>query len=257
MKTIASIVLLLAVALALVAAGAGCSKTDETESAPSPSASPSSGAPSSPAPSTGAAETDSGSGAATAAPATPSGAAPAQTDTQQEKKTMAKQYSAPPPMKIDPSKTYTATIDTTAGTMTAELWPKIAPQTVNSFVFLAREGFYDGVIFHRVIPGFMIQGGDPTGTGTGGPGYRLKQEFNDTKHDKGILSMARTADPNSAGSQFFVMHGRSPHLDNQYTAFGKVTQGLDVIDKIANAPTGAQDRPRDPTKINKITVEEK
>jgi len=170
---------------------------------------------------------------------------------------MAKQYSAPPPMKIDPNKTYTATIETTAGTMTAELWPKIAPQTVNSFVFLAREGYYEGVIFHRVIPGFMIQGGDPTGTGTGGPGYRLKAEFNDTKHDRGILSMARTADPNSAGSQFFVMHARSPHLDNQYTAFGKVTQGLEVIDKIANAPTGANDRPRDPTKITKITIEEK
>jgi len=170
---------------------------------------------------------------------------------------MAKQYSAPPPMKIDPNKTYIATIDTTAGTMVAELWPKIAPQTVNSFVFLSREGYYDGVIFHRVIPGFMIQGGDPTGTGTGGPGYRLKAEFNDTKHDRGILSMARTNDPNSAGSQFFVMHGRSPHLDNQYTAFGKVNQGLEVIDKIANAPTGANDRPRDPTKINKITIEEK
>ncbi|MEA2735800.1 MAG: peptidyl-prolyl cis-trans isomerase, partial [Humisphaera sp.] len=170
---------------------------------------------------------------------------------------MAKQYSAPPAMKVDPTKTYTATIDTTAGTMVAELWPKLAPQTVNSFVFLARDGYYEGVIFHRVIPGFMIQGGDPTGTGTGGPGYRVKAEFNDTKHDRGILSMARTADPNSAGSQFFIMHARSPHLDNQYTAFGKVTQGLEVIDKIVNAPTGANDRPRDPTKINKITIEEK
>ena len=170
---------------------------------------------------------------------------------------MAKSYNALPPMTIDPNKTYTATIDTTAGEIKLELYPKDAPIHVNSFVFLARDGYYNDVIFHRVIPGFMIQGGDPTGTGTGGPGYRLKAEFNDTKHDKGILSMARTSDPNSAGSQFFVMHGRSPHLDNQYTAFGKVTQGLEVIDKIANAPTGAQDRPRDPTKINKITIEEK
>ena len=172
---------------------------------------------------------------------------------------MAKQYSAPPPMKIDPNKTYTATIDTTAGTMTAELWPKIAPQTVNSFVFLSREGFYDGVIFHRVIPGFMIQGGDPTGTGTGGPGYRLKQEFNDTKHDKGILSMARTQDPNSAGSQFFVMHGRSPHLDNQYTAFGQTAddESLAVVRKIGAVKTGGQDRPVQEVKINRARVEEK
>jgi cyclophilin family peptidyl-prolyl cis-trans isomerase len=169
---------------------------------------------------------------------------------------MPKQYSAPADQKIDPNKTYTATIDTSAGAMTAELWPKIAPQTVNAFVFLAREGFYEGVIFHRVIPGFMIQGGDPTGTGTGGPGYKLKAEFNDRKHERGVLSMARTNDPNSAGSQFFVMHAAAPHLDRQYTAFGKVTSGEDVIDKIANAPRGAQDRPRDPAKINKITIQE-
>ncbi len=170
---------------------------------------------------------------------------------------MAKQYSAPPAMKIDPNKTYTATIETSAGTMTAELWPKIAPQTVNSFVFLAREGYYDGVIFHRVIPGFMIQGGDPTGTGTGGPGYKLKAEFNPTKHTRGVLSMARTNDPNSAGSQFFVMHDTATHLDNKYTVFGKVTQGLEVIDKIANAPRDSSDRPRNPTTIKTIKIEEK
>ncbi len=169
---------------------------------------------------------------------------------------MAKQYASPPPMTIDAKKTYTATIETTEGTMTAELYPKIAPQTVNAFVFLAKDGFYEGVIFHRVIPGFMIQGGDPTGTGTGGPGYRLKAEFNDIKHDRGVLSMARTSDPNSAGSQFFVMHAKSPHLDNQYTAFGKVTTGLDVVDKIANAPKGAQDRPHKPAQIKKITIAE-
>ncbi len=168
-----------------------------------------------------------------------------------------KKYDKPGDMKINPAKTYTATLDTDAGTMTAELYPKIAPQTVNSFVFLAREGFYDGVIFHRVIPGFMIQGGDPTGTGTGGPGYSVKAEFNETKHDRGILSMARSRDPNSAGSQFFVMHARSPHLDNEYTAFGKVTTGLDVIDKIVNSPRNEDDRPNTPTKIKTIKIEEK
>jgi cyclophilin family peptidyl-prolyl cis-trans isomerase len=170
---------------------------------------------------------------------------------------MAKQYSAPADQKIDADKTYTATIETSEGTITAELYPKIAPQTVNAFVFLAREGFYEGVIFHRIIPGFMIQGGDPTGTGTGGPGYKLKAEFNDMKHDKGVLSMARTNDPNSAGSQFFVMHDRAPHLDRQYTAFGKATSGLDVIDKIALAPRNAQDRPNKPASIRKITIAEK
>jgi cyclophilin family peptidyl-prolyl cis-trans isomerase len=169
---------------------------------------------------------------------------------------MAKQYASEPAMTIDPNKNYTATIETDAGTMTAELYPKIAPKTVNAFVFLAREGYYEGVIFHRVIPGFMIQGGDPTGTGTGGPGYKLKAEFNDIKHERGVLSMARTNDPNSAGSQFFVMHANSPHLDHQYTAFGRVTSGQDVIDKIANAPKGAQDRPKNPTKIKKITIAE-
>jgi peptidyl-prolyl cis-trans isomerase B (cyclophilin B) len=174
-----------------------------------------------------------------------------------EDKKERKQYDKPPEMKIDPAKTYTATIETDAGTMVAELYPKVAPNTVNSFVFLAREGFYEGVIFHRVIPGFMIQGGDPTGTGEGGPGYELKAEFNDTKHDRGILSMARTADPDSAGSQFFVMHGRAPHLDNQYTAFGKVTKGLETIDKIVSAPKDANDRPTNPVKIKKITIEEK
>ncbi len=168
-----------------------------------------------------------------------------------------KKYDKPGDMKIDPAKTYTATIETDAGTMVAELYPKLAPQTVNSFVFLAREKFYDGVIFHRVIPGFMIQGGDPTGTGGSGPGYKLPAEFNDRKHDRGILSMARTSDPNSAGSQFFVMHARSPHLDNQYSVFGKVTEGLETIDKIVNAPTGANDRPTNPVKIKTITIDEK
>ena len=168
-----------------------------------------------------------------------------------------KQYDKPGDMKIDPKKTYTATIDTTEGKVVAQLFPDKAPQTVNSFVFLAKEKFYDGVPFHRVIKDFMIQGGDPTGTGTGSPGYRLKAEFNDTKHDKGILSMARAQDPDSAGSQFFIMHGRSPHLDGKYTAFGKVTEGLDVVDKIATTETGAGDRPVKPISIKTVTIEEK
>ncbi len=150
---------------------------------------------------------------------------------------MPKTYDAPPAMAIDPAKKYTAVLDTSRGKITVELFPKDAPKTVNSFVFLAKEHFYDGVPFHRIIKGFMIQGGDPTGTGTGGPGYNLKAEFNDTKHVKGILSMARAQDPDSAGSQFFIMHGTSPHLDNKYTVFGKVTEGLDVVDKIATART--------------------
>src|SRR5437762_14194062 len=159
-------------------------------------------------------------------------------------------------MTIDPDKAYTGTIETTGGKIEFELYPKAAPLHVNSFVFLSREGFYNGVIFHRVIPGFMIQGGDPTGTGSGGPGYQLPAEFNPRKHVRGVLSAARTSDPNSAGSQFFIMHADSPHLDNQYTAFGKVTSGLEVVDKIASAPKGANDRPKNPPAIRKITIEE-
>ena len=125
--------------------------------------------------------------------------------------------------------------------MKAELYPQIAPNTVNNFISLIQKGYYDGVIFHRVIPGFMIQGGDPQGTGTGGPGYCIPGEFshngfsNDLKHSKGVLSMARTMVPDSAGSQFFIMHETSPHLDGDYAAFGQVIEGLDVIDAIANA----------------------
>ncbi|HET6250299.1 MAG TPA: peptidylprolyl isomerase [Tepidisphaeraceae bacterium] len=170
---------------------------------------------------------------------------------------MAKKYSAAPPMTIDKNKVYTASIDTTEGTINLELYPKDAPQHVNSWLFLAKDGYYDGVIFHRVIPGFMIQGGDPTGTGTGGPGYTIPAEFNNTRHVRGVLSMARTSDPNSAGSQFFLMHEDSFFLDRQYTAFGKITSGIEVVDKIANAPKDGSDRPHKPAKINKITVGEK
>ena len=170
---------------------------------------------------------------------------------------MAKKYSAKPKMTIDKNKQYIATMDTTEGTITIELFPKEAPEHVNSFVFLSREGFYDGVIFHRVIPGFMIQGGDPDGSGMGGPGYKVPAEFGSRKHIRGVLSAARSSDPNSAGSQFFLMHAVSPHLDGQYTAYGQITSGLEVVDKIAKLPTGSNDRPKNPPKINGITIEEK
>ena len=149
------------------------------------------------------------------------------------------------------------------GVFKAELYPEIAPNTVNNFVSLVSKGFYDGLIFHRVISGFMIQGGDPKGSGSGGPGYCIKGEFsangfkNDLKHEKGVLSMARTMAPNSAGSQFFVMHEFSPHLDGQYAAFGKVIEGIDVVDKIASVRTDFNDRPRKTInniyKVNKTT----
>ena len=143
----------------------------------------------------------------------------------------------------------------------AELYPDVAPNTVANFVTLVRKGFYNGLIFHRVIPGFMIQGGDPTGTGMGGPGYRIVGEFrlngvkNDLKHTRGVLSMARSMHPDSAGSQFFIMHEAAPHLDGQYAAFGKVIEGMDAVDAIANTETGAQDRPIREQKIKSATVE--
>lgn len=166
-----------------------------------------------------------------------------------------KQYASPPPMTIDPAKGYTATIDTSAGIMTAELFPGDAPATVNNFVFLANDGYYDGVIFHRVIPGFMIQGGDPTGTGRGGPGYKFDDEPVSRPYSRGTLAMAN-AGPNTNGSQFFVMHADYP-LPPQYTIFGKLTRGEEVVDSIATAPKGAQDRPDEPVTINSITIEER
>ncbi|MBO4890881.1 MAG: peptidylprolyl isomerase [Lachnospiraceae bacterium] len=146
-------------------------------------------------------------------------------------------------------------------TFKAELYPDIAPQSVNNFVSLIKKGFYDGLIFHRVIPGFMIQGGDPEGTGMGGPGYSIKGEFasngfkNDLKHTKGVLSMARSMVPDSAGSQFFIMHETSPHLDGDYAAFGKITEGQDVVDAIATVDTDYSDRPRTPQVMKTVTVE--
>lgn len=143
----------------------------------------------------------------------------------------------------------------------AELLPNIAPNTVNNFISLINKGFYDGVIFHRVIPGFMIQGGDPEGTGMGGPGYSIAGEFtgngftNNLKHERGVLSMARTMMPNSAGSQFFIMHQNSPHLDGQYASFGRVIEGMDVVDEIANTSTNRADKPLEDQKMAKVTVE--
>jgi peptidyl-prolyl cis-trans isomerase B (cyclophilin B) len=145
----------------------------------------------------------------------------------------------------------TAVIKTTEGEMVIEFWPDVAPKTVENFKALANKGFYDGTCFHRVIKDFMIQGGDPltknpneeSSWGTGGPGHRLKAEFNDRHHDRGVVSMARSNDPDSAGSQFFICHGNPRFLDRQYTAFGKLIKGDEVLEKIATTPTGRQDRP--------------
>ena len=146
--------------------------------------------------------------------------------------------------------------------MKAELYPEVAPNTVNNFISLVKKGFYDGLIFHRVIRGFMIQGGCPQGTGMGGPGYSIKGEFsqngfkNDLKHTEGVLSMARSMMPNSAGSQFFIMHKDAPHLDGAYAAFGKVTEGMDVVNKIAEVATDYSDKPLEPQVMKTVTVEE-
>lgn len=143
----------------------------------------------------------------------------------------------------------------------AELYPNVAPNTVNNFISLVSKGFYDGICFHRVIEGFMIQGGDPLGNGTGGPGYSIKGEFasngfkNDLKHSRGVLSMARAMNPNSAGSQFFIMHEDAPYLDGQYASFGKVIEGIEVVDEIATTKTDYSDRPYDDVIMKKVTVE--
>ncbi|MGN0497906.1 MAG: peptidylprolyl isomerase [Acutalibacteraceae bacterium] len=146
-------------------------------------------------------------------------------------------------------------------TFKAELYPEIAPNTVNNFLSLVNKGFYNGLTFHRVIYGFMIQGGCPKGTGTGGPGYSIKGEFssngfkNDLKHTEGVLSMARSMMPNSAGSQFFIMHKNAPHLDGQYAAFGKITEGMEVVNEIAECDTDYADKPLDPQVIKSVTAE--
>lgn len=146
------------------------------------------------------------------------------------------------------------------GIITAELYPDVAPQSVYNFISLANSGFYDGLIFHRVIPGFMIQGGCPEGTGMGGPGWHIKGEFlqngvvNPIKHTRGVISMARAMDPNSAGSQFFIMHQDAPHLDGQYAAFGHVVSGMDAVDEIAAVATDWNDKPRTPVVMEKVEV---
>ncbi|TVL99290.1 MAG: peptidylprolyl isomerase [Candidatus Brocadia sp. WS118] len=157
-----------------------------------------------------------------------------------------KQWSSPPAMQIDPKKTYHATIETNRGTISIEFYPKNAPITVNNFVFLAKEGFYDGVSFHRVISDFMIQGGDPTGTGRGGPGYKFEDETkgNPLTHETGVISMAN-AGPNTNGSQFFITHSPQPHLNGKHTVFGKVVAGQDVVNAIRQGDT-----------ITKITIRE-
>ena len=168
---------------------------------------------------------------------------------------MAKQWNSPPAMQIDPKKKYKAHMETEKGTMVFELFADKAPKTVNNFVFLSREGFYDGVMFHRVINNFMAQGGDPTGRGTGGPGYRFSDEFHPSlKHDKrGILSMAN-AGPNTNGSQFFITHGPTPHLDNRHAVFGQVVDGLDVLMSIPERDPGNVNAPA--VRIKQITIEE-
>jgi len=153
------------------------------------------------------------------------------------------------------------TMETNRGTIKLELYPEIAPTSVNNFISLVNKGFYDGVIFHRVIPGFMIQGGDPQGIGIGGPGYSIRGEFaangfkNDLKHTRGVLSMARSMRPNSAGSQFFIMVEDAPHLDGQYAAFGKVIEGMEVADLIVSAKRNYSDKPYDEQKMIKVTVD--
>ncbi len=168
---------------------------------------------------------------------------------------MAKQWKTPPQMVIDPKKHYKAHIETDKGTMVVELFADKVPNTVNNFVFLAREGFYDGTVFHRVIKDFMAQGGDPTGTGTGGPGYRFGDEFSTAlKHNKpGVLSMAN-AGPNTNGSQFFITHVPTPWLDNKHSVFGQVVQGMDILMSIP--PRDPSNRNAPAVKINKVTIEE-
>ena len=164
-------------------------------------------------------------------------------------------YSKRPEMALKEGASYSATIEMEdGGKIELELWPDLAPEHVNSFVFLARDGFYDGVTFHRIIDGFMAQGGDPTGTGTGGPGYNVPAEFNDTKHVEGVLSMARAQDPNSAGSQFFICNADATFLDRQYTAFGKVTSGIEVVKAF---PERDPQRAREPgPKMKSVTITE-
>ena len=167
----------------------------------------------------------------------------------------ARRYATPPAMAIDAQKSYVAALETDKGTIRIKLLPDIAPQTVNSFVFLAREGYFDGVTFHRVLTGFMAQGGDPQGTGRGGPGYNLPDEFSDRPIDRGIVAMANTGAPNSGGSQFFITYTRQARLDGKYTVFGEVIEGMDVAEKLT--PRDPDTNPSTPgDRIIKVTIEE-
>ena len=168
---------------------------------------------------------------------------------------MAKQYDAPPALEIDLAKSYSATLHTNHGDIEIQFDAAGSPQTVNNFVFLARDGFYDGVIFHRVISGFMVQGGDPTGTGRGGPGYKLRDELEGPgTYSRGTVAMANSG-PNTNGSQFFIMHN-DYGLPHSYSIFGKVTEGMDVVDAIAATPTDRSDRPNSDCTINRVTITE-
>lgn len=200
----------------------------------------------------GASSATAAAGSPTARPATAAASTPAAAPTAKTGGT--KTYASPPPMTIDPNKQYFATIKTDVGDIRIQLFAKDAPRSVNSFVFLARDRFYDGLTFHRVIAGFVAQGGDPEGTGRGGPGYNVPDEVNANKFEDGSVGMAKTAAPDSAGSQFFIDYAPQPSLDGKYTVFGKVVAGRDVLDKI---------KPRDPstattpgTVINTIEIEE-
>jgi peptidyl-prolyl cis-trans isomerase B (cyclophilin B) len=169
---------------------------------------------------------------------------------------MPKQYSAPPPLTIDQNKKYSAVFNTSRGEIVCELFAEDAPHTVNNFVFLARDKFYDGTVFHRVLPDFMIQGGDPTGSGHGGPGYRFADELksNPNQHQVGSLSMAN-AGPNTNGSQFFIVTAEAtPWLDGKHTVFGRVTGGMDVVDSISQVETDAQDKPREAVVIERVEL---
>lgn len=170
---------------------------------------------------------------------------------------MPKSFSQPPAMEIDPAKRYTAEMDTSQGSLTIALDPVAAPKTVNNFVFLARQGFYDGVVFHRIIPGFMCQGGDPEGSGRGGPGYRFADELpKPGRYEIGSLAMANSG-PNTNGSQFFIISGPSGvRLPPQYSLFGKVVKGLDIIDTMEKVPTNPGDRPKEDVVINSVTITE-
>ncbi|HYM14053.1 MAG TPA: peptidylprolyl isomerase [Dehalococcoidia bacterium] len=236
--------LIMAVSAIVALAAAACGGSSSSSSTSTPAAAPTTAA------SAVAAGTPSPSACANAASGVSTQPAPAGTQTGGRKT-----YTAAPPMTIDVNKTYCAIIEMDIGNITLELFARDAPVTVNSFLFLARDHFYDGVTFHRVIPGFVAQAGDPTGTGSGGPGYTIKDEVNSHKFLDGTVGMAKTSAPNSGGSQFFIDYAPQPALDGGYTVFGQVVAGRDVLDKIAPRNPASATTPG--TKINTIVIVEK